>query len=426
MDLRYLEEILNEQREEILLKADMKICARREEALVNLESRLAQVVMGVRRSGKSTLCYHVLALSGKRFAYVNFDDERLKDIGSNALDDVLQVLYKINGDFNNLFLDEIQNVDGWQLFVNRLLRRGIKIVITGSNAKLLSSELATHLTGRHHSIELLPFSFSEFCEYKGLETTNLTTKKIAFLRQAFDRYLENGGFPETFDEQNNADYVNDLVKSIVERDIIQRYKVRYKSALTALTQHLLNNAPCVVVNTELQKLLRLQSDHTVDNYVGYLERSYLISTLCKFSTKSALRMRNKKCYPIDVSLMNNRQNAFAGLNLGWRLETIVFLELKRRCNINHHDLFYFNDGRHEIDFVECNGNNVIRLYQVSYDISNKKTFDREINALEDVSKLLHCNDMMLITDHERRSVELRNGATVNVVPAYLWLVDHPQ
>ena len=160
IDKRIAEQVLSEQYEEIAKLQDIKLCSRKEEEQVDLDSNLAQVVIGVRRSGKSTLCYNVLKAADDKFAYVNFDDERFVDLQTADLNVVLEVLYKIYGDFKYLFLDEIQNVDGWHLFVNRLLRQRMHIIITGSNAKLLSGELATHLTGRNDQIELYPFSFS--------------------------------------------------------------------------------------------------------------------------------------------------------------------------------------------------------------------------------------------------------------------------
>ena len=161
VDKRIIEQVLAEQYEELVALQDVALCTRKEETEIDIDSNLAQVVIGVRRSGKSTLCYNVLKAHKDKFAYVNFDDERFQDMQTSDLNTVLEVLYKVYGDFKYLFLDEIQNIDGWHLFVNRLLRQRMHIVVTGSNAKLLSGELATHLTGRNDQIELYPFSFAE-------------------------------------------------------------------------------------------------------------------------------------------------------------------------------------------------------------------------------------------------------------------------
>ena len=192
MDKRILETILADQAEELTLKNKLRFCQRKEEDLIDLQSTQAQVVIGVRRSGKSTMCYNALTRKGVKFAYVNFDDERLIHLTGDDLNDVLEMLYKINGDFNYLFIDEIQNIPEWYLFVNRLLRKLMHVIITGSNAKLLSGELATHLTGRHHAITLYPFSFEEYCNVKGVDTKSNTTKAIAARRAVFDEYMKQG------------------------------------------------------------------------------------------------------------------------------------------------------------------------------------------------------------------------------------------
>ena len=181
-----IEITLHEQKEEFETKKNMNVCSRAEESLINLNSNLAQVVIGIRRSGKSTLCMNVIKKSNINFAYVNFDDERFSSASSEDLNVILECLYKIYGDFNHLFLDEIQNIDSWHLFVNRLLRSGMHLLITGSNAKLLSGELATHLTGRYIQTELFPFSFKEYCQYKKINTSYSTTKEKGLLQAVFD------------------------------------------------------------------------------------------------------------------------------------------------------------------------------------------------------------------------------------------------
>lgn len=186
--------ILAEQKEELLSINPDKLVKRVEEKDINLNSKFAQVVIGVRRCGKSTLCQKVLIEHNVKFGYINFDDDRLIGLKAEHFDELLSALYRLNGDFSHLFLDEIQNIAHWELFVNRLLRQSVKLLITGSNANLLSGELATHLTGRYNSIELLPFSFSEYCEAKSISSNEFTTKSKALLKKAFDEYLLRGGF----------------------------------------------------------------------------------------------------------------------------------------------------------------------------------------------------------------------------------------
>ena len=260
IDKRTLEFILTDQQEELETRADEVLCHRQEEQFVDTKSTQAQVVIGVRRSGKSTLCYQALQSKGVKFAYADFDDERLIDLQANQLNDVLEILYKIYGDFQYLFLDEIQNVEGWHLFVNRMLRKKMHVIITGSNAKLLSGELATHLSGRNKEIPLYPFSFKEFCAMKEVDTDRRTTKAEAFRRAAFDEYLKQGGFPELLAIGDNKGYVSTLVENILKRDIEQRYKIAYKAAFEQLAHHLLNVSPAIVVTTDLAKLFHFKSE----------------------------------------------------------------------------------------------------------------------------------------------------------------------
>lgn len=423
IDKRTLEIILTEQKEEALHRLKQNYITREEECLVNLHSEMAQVVMGVRRSGKSTMCFSVLKKTQVKFGYVNFDDERLLDAKPEDLNNILEILYKINGEVDCLFLDEAQNVEGWHLFVNRLLRKGYKFLITGSNAKLLSHELSTHLTGRYEAIELFPFSFKEYCLFHNIDIESLTTLKEALRREAFDKYLKTGGFPEIIKGANPKRYIDNLVRNILERDIRQRYRLRYYLSFERLVYHILNIVPAVASYGNLSEAIGIKSLQTVKNYVGYTIQAYLLQYLKKYSLKSRLRLTEEKFYPIDVALMDNRQEAMSAQNLGWRLEVVVFIALKRRCLIQGYDLFYFkrNPRSKEVDFVVTNGNKMLALYQVSYDISHPKTKKREIDSLIQGANNTGCGELYLITDFEREILEIE-GKTIKIIPAFEWLL----
>ena len=422
MDKRILETILSDQAEELELKKKQKFCRRKEEDLIDPDSPQAQVVIGVRRSGKSTLCYNALIRKRVKFAYVNFDDERLINLTATDLNDLLEVLYKINGDFNYLFIDEIQNIPEWYLFVNRLLRRQIHVIITGSNAKLLSGELATHLTGRHHTINLYPFSFSEYCEAKGIDTMSMSTMAVARRRAVFDDYMRKGGFPELSRVRNERDYIDELVRNILQRDIEQRFKVKHVTSFEEMSQHLLNIAPAIVVDKKLKEAFGFGSQHTAKNYVGYLKQAYLLVGLHKYSPKSQQRLTADKIYPIDVSLMNRRSDAFSGENFGWRLETIVYLELLRRYKSQGFDIYYFSERSGECDFVICEGRKAVVAIQVSYDISNEKTRKREISGLLLAAKKTGCKNLLLLTDHSYEDIETEDYK-IAVRPVFDYLLN---
>lgn len=421
MDKRLLETILADQADELKLKQKIHFCQRREEDLIDLESPQAQVIIGVRRSGKSTLCYNALTRIGVKFAYVNFDDERLMELTSNDLNDVLEVLYKIYGGFNYIFIDEIQNIPEWYLFVNRLLRRQMHVVITGSNAKLLSGELATHLTGRHHSITLYPFSFAEYCELKEIDTKSQSTMAVAARRAAFDEYMLQGGFPELNFIKNDKAYIDDLVNNILTRDIEQRFKIIHTSAFEQLSHHLLNVVPAIIVDKTLQEIFNIKSQQTAKNYVSYLKQAYLLVGLHKYSPKSRLRVLGEKAYPIDVALMNKRRDAFAGDNLGWRLETIVYIDLLRRYGNEGKDIYYYSDRYGECDFIVCDGRTPLLAVQVSFDISSPKTKKREISGLLLAARKVGCRNLLLLTDHEYEDLTI-DGYNIAIRPAYDYLL----
>ena len=421
MKISDIEKVLLEQQDELEALEGEVLIHRPEEDLINLNSKLAQVVIGVRRSGKSTLCFNALRKAGVHYAYANFDDERLEELETKDLDNVLQTLYKIYGKFDYLFLDEIQNIDGWPLFVNRLLRQRIHIIITGSNAKLLSTELATHLTGRHHKIELFPFSFKDWCSIKEVDYTRLTTKNKGLLSKTYEEYFRQGGFPELISgEENPKEYISTLIDNIISQDIKKRYKIRNIDALKRLAHHILNETPTLIVKDTLQNIIGIKSERTLGNYLMYLNQTYLISTISKYSSTSRERARNEKSYAIDIAFMDKRANAFSGENLGWRLETIVYLELLRRKSGTENDIYYYQGRSAEADFVVCDGNKTLAVYQVSYDISNDKTRKREIKGCIAGAKATKCDNLFLITDHESEVIE-EDGYTIQVIPIWEWL-----
>ena len=422
IDEKTILQVLAEQQEEIKGYKPQKWVARKEEQLYEFDSTMAQVVIGVRRSGKSTLCHKVLLERGVRYGYVNFDDDRLADMKTEDLNTVLSCVYQLYGtDVPYLVLDEIQDVDGWYLFVNRLLRTSLHIFVTGSNAKLLSGELATHLTGRYNEIRLYPFSFSEYCLYHQIDIQSITTKADAERKRAFMDYIHDGGFPEMQGLRNKRAYVQSLIEAILRKDIKKRFNIRNVESLRKLAHHLINNA-CQEVNyDELSELLGI-ADKTVKKYVDYLSQAFMVQLLTRHSFKSKERIRNQKAYIVDTGLQGNRDHALMPENIGWRLENIVFIELLRRCAHDFLDVYYHKPAPRakEIDFVVCDQNKAVELIQVAYEIDSQKAYDRETSSLVKASDALSCSRLTLIAFSQTRDVEI-DGKTIHIISALEWL-----
>lgn len=417
-------QVLAEQKEYVESYQPKNWVDRKEERLFEFDSPLAQVVIGVRRSGKSTLCHKVLLKHQVKYGYANFDDDRLANMQVEDLNTILSCIYQIYGtDINYIFLDEVQDVEGWHLFVNRLLRTNLHIVVTGSNAKLLSGELATHLTGRYNEIHLFPFSFQEYCTFHHIDIKSITTKAEAERKRAFMDYITIGGFPEIQNIRNKRGYVQSLLEAIITKDIQQRFNIRNTDVLRKIANHLINNV-CQEINYgDIAQFLGT-SDQTVRKYIDYLRQAFLIQLLTKHSFKSKERIRNSKAYIIDPGLQNNRDNAFAGENIGWRLENVIYIELLRKCANEFLDIYYYKPTPRskEVDFVVCNQNKAEELIQVAYDIDSDKTFSRETNSLLKASTALNCNSLTLIAFSETRDVEI-DGKCIHIYSAIDWLLN---
>ena len=416
-------QVLEEQKVEMESYKSQQWISRKEESMFEFGSNLAQVVIGVRRSGKSTLCHKVLKEHKVKYAYANLDDDRMANMQTEDMNVLLSCIYQVYGtDIRYIFFDEIQNVDGWHLLVNRLLRSNVCIFVTGSNAKLLSGELSTHLTGRYNEIRLYPFSFSEYCAYNKVNVDSITTKADAERKQAFMEYVNEGGFPEMQLLHNKRGYIQSLLDAVLLKDIRQRFNVRDVDALRKIAYMLISNV-CQTVNYgEMSKLLGM-SDKTLKKYVGYLQQAFLIQLLPKFSYKSRERITGEKAYIVDTGFENNRNNSMAGENLGRRLENVVYIELLRRCSKNFQDVYYYKPTSRskEVDFVVCTQNRVDELVQVAFDIEKPKVFDRETSALLQASDALHCDNLTLITYASSSDVDV-NGKTIHVYSAIDWLL----
>lgn len=375
-----------------------------------LQNPLIKLITGPRRVGKSV--FALLMLQGKNFAYLNFDDNQLlekwdEDLAMSALDDVYP-------DYDFMLLDEIQNLPDWYLWVSKLYRRGKNLIITGSNANMLSSEMATVLTGRYLQIEMLPFSLDETMRWKNISPDREEQAAQAIVLA--DDYMRNGGYPETIPARGiTKNYLSTLFDSILLKDVAQRHNVRNTTDLYNLATYLLSNFCNPISANELAGELGLSSVATTKKFCDYLNEPYLFFYLPRFNNK--LKLMNKapkKVYVVDNGFVQS--TAFnLSENLGRLLENQVFVELLRRGYIPGQTLFYYrtrNDK--EIDFVTRKGTKVEQLIQVCYDMSSEKTRKRELDALVEAAEELHCDNLLVITNTQQVGVEWRD-LTINIV-----------
>ena len=371
------------------------------DAVELLQNPLIKLITGPRRVGKSV--FALLMLQGKNFAYLNFDDNQLlekwdEELAMTALDDVYP-------DYDFMLLDEIQNLPDWDLWVSKLYRRGKNLVITGSNAKMLSSEMATALTGRYLQIEMLPFSLEETMRWRNINP-NLEEQSAQAIVVA-DDYMRNGGYPETIQSRNiTKSYMSTLFDSILLKDVAKRHKVRNTTDLYNLATYLLSNFCNPISANDLAAELGLSSVTTTKKFCDYLAEPYLFFYLPRFNNKMKLMKKApNKVYVVDNGFVQS--TAFnLSENLGRLLENQVFVELLRRGYIPGKTLFYYrtrNDK--EIDFVTRKGSKVEQLIQVCYDMSSVKTRKRELDALVEAAEELHCDNLLVITNSKEEKIE---------------------
>lgn len=423
--MHQLEQIIADQKRELLTTDFSSLVTRKEEKEIDLDSPLAQIVIGVRRSGKSTLCQKVLVESGVHFAYINCDDVDIVALKADQLTELQESLLAIYGPYTHLFIDEIQNIDHWPLFVNKLLRQKIHLIITGSNANLLSNELSTHITGRYNEIHLYPFSFEDYCRIKNVNLDEQSTTAIGLRRYALNEYLANGGMPETLFLNRADKYIHSLLEAIVNKDICRRYKIKYKQTLQQIATGLLDNFGQEVNYSEVQHKYHLSTIHTAKNYVTYIDKAYLVRLVPRFSFKSIERQTFRKVYAIDNAFLSNHDDVLQTENKGWRLENIIAIELFRRMEYSTQQLFYLRENRnYEVDFAVADSGKITELIQVVYDFSqpSQRLYNREINGLVKGASATRCNHLTLIMmDGEERDIVVDN-LTIHCRLAINWLL----
>ncbi len=378
-----------------------------------LKTKEIVAVIGIRRSGKSTLLKQ-FSLKLKDFYYINFEDERILDFSVEDFNDLL-LIWRKNWNSKNILMDEIQNIDKWEAFVRRISEEGYKVFITGSSAKLLSSELATKLTGRYYMIEVFPFSFQEFLFFKGMsDFAKLDSESKALIFKYFDEYLFTGGFPE-YVTYKDSEFIKRTYGDIIYKDILVRFGIKETKNFRLLTGLLFTNFTKNLSYNSIAQTLKIKSVNSVINYIGFLEDSYLLFELLKYDFSQKKQFTSdKKIYVIDNGMRNNIAFYFSA-DRGRLLENMIFIELKRRGN----ELYYFKkDG--ECDFIVREKERITEAIQVC-DNLNQKNEKRELNGLLMAMKEFKIKKGLIITENQEDHRNI-DGLEVDIIPAWKWLL----
>ena len=378
------------------------------------------ILTGVRRCGKSTLLQQIMQ-NKTELCYVNFEDERLLDFKAQDFEILNEVLIEIYGPSKIYFFDEIQNIERFETFVRRLQDEGKKIVITGSNAALLSKEFGTRLTGRYKSFEVYPFSFREFLSFRKIPAGNydfyISERKVALIK-LFEEYLLLGGLPEYL-RNKDKDYIRTLYENILYKDVITRYSIKREKLIKELVNILATNASSQFTYNSLKKTLGLANAITVKEYISHLNNSYLFFELPRFSYS----VKQQLGFPRKIYLIDSAFNQVCGLNFtpnkGKILENAVFLEIKR----NGKEPYYFKK-KNECDFVVKDGNKITEAIQVCHTVDDVN-IKREVGGLLEAMETFKLKEGLILTFEHADEMKI-NGKKIRILPVFKWIIQNSQ
>ena len=396
-----IREVIMSQRE-TLNKSELGTPREKE---VKIEESFALLITGIRRCGKSTFLHQILKKQKKGY-YLNLEDPRLDGFELSDFNKIEIIMEELYGEGGVYFFDEIQNIEKWEKFIRYLIDKKERIIITGSNASLLSRELGTKLTGRYLQIELFPFSFREFLDIK---KENPSIK-------SFEGYLDNGGFPEYLKKENQG-ILHELLSDVVMKDIAVRFGIKNTNILNKIVIHLISNVGKEFSYNSIKKMFEIKSVQSVIDYISYFENAYLIFSVPRFSYSYKQQQVNpKKVYSIDNGFSYANTASFSK-DRGKMLENVIFLGLRRKFK----DIFYFQE-KNECDFVVKQKEKIIKAIQVCFEL-NEENKGREINGLISAMERFKLNGGVILT-YNQEDQFLIEGKKILVKPAWRWLLEN--
>lgn len=378
-----------------------------------LHNPMIKLITGPRRVGKSV--FALMMLKQTNFAYLNFDDNQLLNNWDENL--VMHTLQEIYPNYEYLLLDEVQNLKDWDLWVSTLYRRGHNLIITGSNARMLSQEMATVLTGRYIPIMMLPFSLQETLQLHNINLSNIPEEKKAESELLQEEYLHQGGYPEVAKIRTiSRTYLSTLYDSILLKDIAQRHKIRKTEELYTIAGYLLSNFCNLFTTNDLAAEFNMKSVTTTQKYLNYLNEPYLFFYLQRFNNKfKVMKKAARKAYIVDNGFIDNVGFQLSE-NKGRLLENQTFIELIRQGYNTETSLFYYHSRNNkEVDFVTRKGTKIERLIQVCYDLSSEKTRKREIDSLLECAEELRCNNLYIVTYNQEEIIQIGTHQ-IHIIP----------
>jgi predicted AAA+ superfamily ATPase len=415
----FIKSLLKEQREK-LLKRDTGIERQAfQESADKLNLPHVAIITGIRRCGKSTLMAQIIKknFSKTNFYYINFDDERWVGFEAKDFNLIYEALLELFGDAKTFFIDEIQNIKGFELFVRRFYDDGFKFIVTGSNSDLLSSELGSRLTGRYVNINLYPFSFIEFCKLKKIQFPGnkvfTTIEKATFYRQ-FEEYFFSGGMPEYIIYRNDES-LKQTYHDLLIKDIAIRFNISNLSVLRELYIYLITNFGNRFNYTSLSKTAGIQSTSTIINYINYLELTYFAKQVRKFDFSLQKSQKNeKKLYISDNGFINLLSQSFT-TDKGRLFENLVFNYLNKNVEI------YYFSGKRECDFICTKNRNVFAAFQACYDL-NVNNFERETSGLIEAMNYTGVEKAYILTLENNDEITIE-GKKIMILPAWKWVFE---
>lgn len=397
-----------------------------------IDTKKIITLIGVRRCGKTSIFYHMInqlieKIEKTKILFLNFEDERF-ELNSDELDLILQAYMELYPSYKlsecYFFFDEIQNIPNWEKFIRRMYDTISKnIFITGSNSKLLSSEIATSLRGRTLNFEIFPLSFKEYLSFKDIEVDFYSSKSLAFIKNAQESFLKNGSFPEIlFLEEIYANKtLQEYFNVLLYKDLAERYNITNTVALKFFLKRIISSSTKQISINKIFNELKSSGikigKNTLYEFLEYVQNIYLALTLQKYDNSLINKeLGEKKIYSIDIGLNNATEFRFSD-DIGKSLENAVFLELKR----NEFDIYYYRTSKSECDFLVFDKNNILDVIQVTFDMSDENTKSREIKGLIEACRNFDLKSGTIITFDSEDEL-IKNDIKIKIIPFYKWSI----